>query len=264
MPKTESRKTACRWHWSGLINSALPDFTFGLLRFIQWGLILPGLCFVLSISGCRSLAPIEKVGREVRAEAIRHCEAYFISRPVQLVQSMTAYMPGGNVRNAIAVVRIHPGDRRVKCVIMSVEGIVLFEGEYDEGLSISRAVSPFDKKEFANAVFSDIRLALMPPGGEVAGIGRLADGTSVCRYKCRGNNGFTEVRLSGKNRLEIKKYNRDKKLLETVKSCYPPACSSPLTEIDGKIPARINILHHGFFDYRLELNLLETNKLPQG
>ncbi|MCF8024655.1 MAG: hypothetical protein K9K82_04105 [Desulfobacteraceae bacterium] len=234
----------------------------GSLSFVR-GVLLLMLCLLLGVSGCRSLAPIEPVGREVRADMSLRCRAHFMSHPWQLVQSMTAYLPGGDVRNGVAVIRIQPNDGRIKCVIMSVEGIVLFDGEYDGGVSINRAVSPFDEKKFARAMFADIRLAFMPPEGRLEKAGTLSDGTPICRYTRSNSEGFVEIRLSGENRPEIRRYTGNKKLRETVKLCYAPACELPQSIETGEIPAKVNIFHHGFFDYRLELNLLKAKKLPE-
>ncbi len=225
------------------------------------GAILLLVCLLLCVSGCRSLAPIQPASSALHAETARHCRAHFLARPRQLVQSLTAYLPGGDVRNAIAVIRIHPETGRIKCVIMSVEGIVLFDGEYDGGVSIRRAVPPFDEKKFARAMFADIRLAFMPPEAENVQVGTLSGGTPICRYARGDGKGFVEVRLSGADRLEIRRYTGGKKLRETVNVCYAPACSLAGSGVAGEIPAKIDIFHHGLFGYRLELNLLEAKEL---
>ncbi|MFO7861212.1 MAG: hypothetical protein R6U41_08320 [Desulfosalsimonas sp.] len=227
------------------------------------GLILLLVCFLLYVSGCRSLAPIQPESQALREDTARQCRAHFLTRPRQMVQSLTAYLPGGDVKDAIAVIRIHPEAGRIKCVIMSVEGFVLFNGEYDGGVSIRRAVPPFDKEKFARAMFADIRLAFISPEASDVEVGTLSGGAPICRYACSGDKGFVEVRLSGADRLEIRRYTGGKKLRETVNVCYPPACGSPLPGGAGEVPAKINIFHHGLFDYRLELNLLEAKELPQ-
>ena len=219
------------------------------------------VCLLLCVSGCRSLAPIQPASSALRADTARQCRAHFLARPRQLVQSLTAYLPGGDVRNAIAVIRIHPEAGRIKCVIMGVEGLVLFDGAYDGAVSIRRAVPPFDEKKFARAMFADIRLAFISPEAENVQVGTLSAGTPICRYARSDGKGFVEVRLSGADRIEIRRYTGGKKLRETVEICYPPACGSPLPDRAGEVPAKIDIFHHGLFDYRLELNLLEAKEL---
>ena len=228
------------------------------------GVILLAACALLCVSGCRSLAPIQPASPAFRADTARQCRAHFLARPRQLVQALTAYLPGGDVRDAIAVIRIHPEAGRIKCVIMSVEGIVLFDGEYDGGVSIRRAVTPFDKEKFARAMFADIRLAFISPEARNVEVGILSGGTPICRYARSDGKGFVEVRRTEADRLEIRRYTSSKKLRETVNVCYAPACSFSGSGGAGEIPAKINIFHHGLFDYRLELNLLEAKEFSPG
>lgn len=254
---------ALLWPWRGLISSPAEKTFPGVPLPWARGAILLVACALLCVSGCRSLAPIQPASSALHADTARKCRAHFLTRPRQLVQSLTAYLPGGDVRDAIAVIRIHPAAGRIKCVIMSVEGLVLFDGEYDGGVSIRRAVSPFDEEKFARAMFADIRLAFISPEAENVQVGTLSGGTPICRYARSDGKGFVEVRLSEADRLEIRRYTDGKKLRKTVDICYAPACSFSGTGDAGEIPAEINIFHHGLFDYRLELKLLEAKELPR-
>ncbi|MBS3754811.1 MAG: hypothetical protein KGY56_03845 [Desulfobacterales bacterium] len=227
------------------------------------GAILLLVCFLLCVSGCRSLAPIQPASSALHADTARQCRAHFLTRPRQLVQSLTAYLPDGGVRDAIAVIRIHPEAGRFKCVIMSVEGLVLFDGEYDGAVSIHRAIPPFDEKKFARAMFADIRLAFISPEAWNVEVGILSGGTPICRYAYSDGKGFVEVRLSGADCLEIRRYTGGKRLRETVDICYAPACSFPGSGGAGEIPVKIDIFHHGLFGYRLELKLIEAKELPR-
>ncbi|MCF8110526.1 MAG: DUF3261 domain-containing protein [Desulfobacteraceae bacterium] len=255
-----NKKKAYPWHWKELKNSSLTGRLSGRLT-VGRGALLLAACFLLFIPGCRSFAPIEPAAPALHEDAARRCRDCFLDNSRQLVQSLTAYLPDGDVRDAIAVMRIYPENRKIRCVIMSAQGIVLFDGEYDGRVSVSRAVSPFDEKKFANEMFADIRLALLPPPGRLLAAGSLLDGTPICRYARKNDEGYCEVRLSKDGGPEIRQYTKAKKLLKTVRLCYAPACENAASGGGVKIASRITIYHHGLFDYRLELKLLETESL---
>ncbi len=262
MKMTGNKKRAHPWHWRGLKNSSAAG-RLCWLQFVGRGAFLLAACFLLFIIGCRSLAPIEPAAPGLYEDTARRCRDCFLGDSRQLVQSLTAHLPDGDVRDAIAVIRIYPESRRIRCVIMSAQGIVLFDGDYDGRVSVRRAVSPFDEKKFANEIFADIRLALLPPRGRLLQAGSLSDSTQICRYERKNNEGYYEVRLSEEGSPEIRQYTKGKKLLKTVRLCYAPACDTAVPGANGKIPSSITINHHGLFDYRLELQLLETKSLTQ-
>ncbi|MFO8111319.1 MAG: hypothetical protein R6T92_02310 [Desulfosalsimonadaceae bacterium] len=221
--------------------------------------IMVGVC-LLALWGCGSLSPIEPVAPGVHEEIDRRCRAHFLHRPWQLVQAITAYTPDGEVQNAIGVIRMYPGEERIQCVITSVEGIVLFDGEYDQKTVIRRGIGPFADETFANTLFDDIRLVFFHPDEPADVAGQTSSEAPVCRYE-RGD-GFVEVLFSADRQREIKRYNTLKKLRKTIHACYEARCSRHITEATEEIPAKLTISHHGLLEYRLELELIDAKKLP--
>lgn len=211
---------------------------------------------LLALWGCRSLAPIEPVAPDVHEEIDRRCRAHFLHQPWVMVQSITAYPPDGQVHNAIGVTRIHPAQRRIQCVITSVEGIVLFDGEYDQKTRIRKGVGPFADETFANTLFDDIRLVFFPPDKPAVEAGRTSSGAPVCRYE--RSDGFVEVLFPEDGQREIKRYSARKKLRKTINACYEARCSRHITEAPEEIPAKLIIYNHGLLEYRLELELIQA------
>jgi hypothetical protein len=224
----------------------------------DWVAIL-GFFFLLFLSGCRSLGSIETVRPGVYNEIERCCRTHFLTRPWQFIQSVTAYTPDGEVRNAISVTRIHPKQGRIKCVITSIQGIVLFDGEYDQKFTILRAIPPFDDEKFARTMFEDIRLVFFSPDVPTAEVGKTSSGAPICRYEL--NDGFIEVIFQEDGQREIRRYNRYKKLLKIIEACYEQQCSQHISESTGVIPAKLTIHHCGLLKYQLELELMGAQAL---
>ncbi len=260
---TGSRKAALQWPWKELNNRLMANTPPGSLATLRGAVLI--VFFLLFLSGCGGLAPVKPVSQTDKADIARRCRAHFPDRPWQLVQSLTAYLPNGEIRNAVSVTRIYPEDLRIRCVIMSLEGIVLFNGQqYDNRLEVKRAVPPFDSNEFAEALFDDIRLVFFRPSGSIIETGTDPAGTPVCRYELDGSQGFADMLFAGKQRIRIRRYGPGKKLLKTVKACYAPDCMPSDLEPDTDLPGKIEITHHGFLGYRLVMDLIRAeNQAPK-
>ena len=218
------------------------------------------LGFLLLLSGCRSLGPVKPVPPEIYCEINRQCRQTFLDRPWLLVQSVTAFFPDGGIRNAMAITRIYPADKKMICVITSLEGIVLLNAEFDKKIKIIRAVPPFDSKTFAETLFDDMRLAFLPPGGRITETGYTPSGEPVCRYE-RQDKDLVEVLFHRDGRRIISLYSRLRKKTKTITSCYGTDCGQDLSDNPDQIPGKMTIEHHGFIKYRLELALIRAEAL---
>lgn len=253
-----NKNVASLWFWKKLSNSN--SCKFRAYRGVKTWPAAAVLVFLMVLSGCRSLGPVEPVSPEIQEEIERRCRQHFIDRPWQFVQSLTAYLPNGAVRNSIAVIRIDPARKRIKCVITSLEGITLFKGEYDRQVEILKAVPPFDSEKFSGTMFGDIRLFFFSPEGRAVETGKTASGASVCRYELK-DGGFVEVLFRQDGRREIRRYSGHKKHLATIEACYSPNCSRRISEAGTGIPVCITIYKHGLLEYRLELDLIKAEPL---
>ncbi len=80
-------------------------------------------------------------------------------------------MPGGGSFVSMGVTVISSRLRTNRSVIMTFEGFVVFDGEYDGRLIVHRALPPFDSPHFAEGLMEDIRLIFFEPQGPVIGAG---------------------------------------------------------------------------------------------
>ena len=142
------------------------------------------LCLMLALllTSCASKRePLPKlVHSSGSAPAQQQCAALFPQGRWQFVHAISFRMANGTNGNALGVLVLNQGE--VKCALMTVEGLTLFEARSsgDDDLEVSRALPPFDNRNFAMGLMRDVRTLFLPPPG-VAQYGTLADTTPVCR-----------------------------------------------------------------------------------
>ena len=218
-------------------------------------LILGAFVVIFSCTGLPRTTPLDAVRP---AELHNKCCSLFLDGDWQFVHSIDASLPGGNGGVIMGVTIISVPHQTIKCVIMTIEGFVLFEAEYDQTLLVTRSVSPFDSKAFAKALIKDIQLIFFRPGGKMIESGILDNGLPVCRYETPGQR-IVDIILHNDNTWEIQQFssgfrlNRSVKLSSSQKAPYhqPP------------IPDNIKIEAHGLLGYTLIMNLVEAIPLTQ-
>lgn len=120
---------------------------------------------------------------------IEQCGRPFVKSPYRFVHAIEAGLPGGRTATLMGVTVVDPEAKSLHSVLMTLEGLVLFDGEYDGTLSVKRAVPPFDRDSFARNMMEDIRLLFLAPENTSAQARVSADGSVLCRY--RGKEGET-------------------------------------------------------------------------
>ncbi|MDA8125209.1 MAG: hypothetical protein M0009_08495 [Deltaproteobacteria bacterium] len=181
--------------------------------------------------------------------ALSACQRPFLTEKVRLVHEMNVVMPGGEGQ-AIGVLRADPASRSLQSILMTVEGLVLFDIEAGETLTVHRAVPPFDAPAFAAQMAMDISLAFFSPGTRPAAIGREAEGTAVCRFARPGGE-FVDVLAAENGALEIRLYGAGQELRKKV-SIPHLARSGPAEELE--------IRGATWPSYSLHLRLIEVEK----
>jgi len=75
----------------------------------------------------------------------------------------------------------------LRCALLTLEGLTLFEAREDDTLQILRALPPFDRPGFAEGLMNDVRLLFIHPTPAMPGMqcGRDASGQDICRYRDR-------------------------------------------------------------------------------
>jgi hypothetical protein len=210
--------------------------------------LIPPLAALLVLGGCATLPPLRPLDPSLQSAAFEACRRPFLTRKVRLVHAMTAVMPGGRESTAIAILLADPGTGSFQSVLMTIEGLVLFDIESGESLHVNRAVPPFDAPAFAPRMAEDIRLAFFPPGETPAAWGREKGEGAVCRFHRRGGE-VVDVLTAEGGAVEIRLYGSGQELRKKV--------SIPHLERPGPAEA-VEIRSAGWPSYSLHLRLIEA------
>jgi hypothetical protein len=159
-------------------------------------------------------------------------------------------MEGGRnfVMMGLTVMASQP--RTIRSVIMTLEGFVLFDGEYDKDLTVHRALPPFDSPHLAKGLMDDIRLIFFAPDGPLVACGVLDDGSAVCRHEIPGG-GATDIQSLADGSWELKRYGPSQRLIRTLRGL-------PGERHISAFPERMELIASGGQSYKLVMTLLEA------
>ena len=206
------------------------------------------LVFVLLLVGCTHMPPIQPVetDRQYRVEA--RCRSIYPVGRWQLVHTLNVRLHRGYQATLTGVIILSTADSRVHCVLMTLEGFVLFEAVDNGEVAVKRAFGPFDNPEFANGVMRDIRFVFLAPEGRMQRAGKFADGAEGCRYRTDDNR-FIDVIGAADGSWQIRQYDPLKTVM--ADAADPRGFSPKLTLKTG-----------GKASYTLVMTLIEAISLP--
>lgn len=143
--------------------------------------------------------------------------------------------------------------RTIRSVIMTLEGFVVFDGEYDRHLTVHRALPPFDSPHFAEGIMEDIRLIFFAPDGPLVACGVLDNGSAVCRHEIPGGS-VIDIEPMADNGWELNRYGPSQRMTRTLR--VPPGERHP-----SGLPERMELIASGGQTYKLVMTLLEAVRL---
>ncbi|MBV5318744.1 MAG: hypothetical protein JZU50_13170 [Desulfobulbaceae bacterium] len=230
------------------------------------------LTAALLLSSCAVVKrePLPKLVRASGAtQPLQQCAALFPEGRWQLVHAIAFRMADGTSGNALGALVLN--DLEIKCALMTVEGLTLFEARSadEEDLEVLRALPPFDNREFAAGLMRDVRtLFRLPPGA--AQYGTLTDGTPVCRYAY--GHAVTDILPQEDGCWRMHTYGEQ--LSIRTDGCWPaePAreqlrtrtikaqsCSPVASAI---FPHSLELIGSGPAGYSLNMRLISAERLP--
>jgi hypothetical protein len=210
------------------------------------------LIITLFLFSCQTL-PIINSPSSLMSDKSFTCPCPFLKEQVRLVQTLEVHLPGDIRSTIIGVSLADPSTRSVSCVIMTAEGMVLFEAESSPGgLKVNRALPPFNSDDFATNMIDDIKLILFEPDGKIQSRGYLPDGATVCRY-LQKNGVSIDVIKHESSGLQIKRYSPSGALKRHIL----------FNEAVKNIYQRIELRAYETFDYSLVMNLIEAKPLKK-
>ena len=211
------------------------------MRLLLIHLVLFG---IIACAGAPRIMPVAESEKEA---IINKCRAPFLKSGYRLVHSISGTLPGGTTVSMIGISVAMPQNGGLHCTLMSIEGFVFLDAEYNGVLAIKRGIGPFKSESLVMGIIRDVGLILFPPNGSVADAGLIEDGSIACRYRSDGGVIDVAVRPDGSaeaqvfdesdNRTRLVVYGKERK---------------------NGVPARIELTGYGLFRYRLELDLIEA------
>ncbi len=211
------------------------------------------LILILFLISCSRLPIIKPVDQEVLPDIMRRCHQPFVDIPYRFVHAIEVTMPGGGAGTVVGVTVIDPASGTIHSVIMTIEGFVLFDAQYEKEVLVKRAVPPFNARHFAKYMMEDVRLILLAPQGRITSAGILEDGSTICRYD--GSQGkIVDVIVHQDYSWEIGTYSDSHETIRRVNA----------SSVKDWIPALVKLTAFDSWDYSLLLRLIDAEPVSAG
>ena len=145
--------------------------------------------------------------------------------------------------------------RSVHVMIMTLEGLILFEGRLQEDqIEILKSISFFSTATFAEALLKDVRLIFLKPAGHLAEIGRTEKGSQVCRYR-NVDKSILDVVIDAHGDWELVQYGANSQPNRRVVARYDNA-GVPLGKKNA--PDKIKLIVTDVFHYTLDMQIIQS------
>ncbi len=195
--------------------------------------------------GCAAMPELREIHGPERAAAMEQCDACFPGRAWRFIHSIEAVLPGGSKGNLIGVTVVRPEKKSVHCVLMSIEGFVVFEAVRGSGLKVIKALPPLDNPHFSAGIMEDVSLTYLRPPAE-SGKAGIGGGGARCRYAV--SSGTVDVAV-GADGWRIFRYDAAGALQREVSASGTGG---------GGVPKELRIRAPGILGYSLVLGLIES------
>lgn len=212
------------------------------------------LFMVLMPVACGHLPEIRTVDDSTAAGRIAGCADIFPRGQWQLLHVIEIFPPAGSKQTVLGIIQISSEQRTFRCVLMTIEGLVFFEADFDGAVTIQRAVPPLDKPGMAEGMLQDISLLFFAPEQPCVAAGLSKEAAWICRYPST-DQGYQDIILQPDGRWEIRRYSKSHRLTRTI----APIAKEDLN-VDG-LPSRVALKAHGPGGYRLRMRLMEAVSL---
>ncbi len=186
------------------------------------------------------------------------CESVFPRGHWQFAHAIDFSMADGAGSTVIGVTSIDDDEKSIACALTTVEGFTLFAAAYHQGkgLTVERAVAPFDKPAFAEGLMADVRTIFLAP--QTAGIryGHTADGLPTCRATWPDGR-ISDIQQKADGCWQIQTYTPEQTLERSI------TAQSCRKEGDTLIPEYLELKGFGHNGYTLKMTLIQADNLKE-
>ncbi|HVO66062.1 MAG TPA: hypothetical protein VMT12_06220 [Syntrophales bacterium] len=215
----------------------------------RWLSIFILVSFLVS---CGRLPVIKPVDHVLLPDITKRCHQPFIDTPYRFIHAIEVILPGEGTGTVVGVTVIDPASETIHSAIMTIEGFVLFDAQYEKEMRVNRAVPPFNTKNFAEHLMKDIRLILLAPQGRLSKAGLLEDGSTICRYD-ENQGRIIDVIVHQDSSWEIGLYSDSYETIRRVNA----------SSIKNRIPTLVRLTAFDTRDYTLLLRLINAEPVSK-
>lgn len=217
---------------------------------------LPVILFL--IAACGTLPKVDRPDSGMLPDGPRECRRLFLQGRWQFQHAIVATLPGGQKSMLLGVSIVSAKSGSIRSILMTIEGLVVFEAEYDRDIRIVRAVAPFDSDHFAQGLIDDLRLIFFMPEGDLIETGTLPNGSTLCRYQ-QPDRQVVDIVRSADDHWELHQYSRWFSKKRTVDVFF-----NDNFRFDGfHAPNRLTLTTFGYAGYTLDMDLIEAVSLEE-
>ena len=215
--------------------------------------------FLLFLTGCTLFSGPVAIKKPIPSQNPMSCTKIFPQGNWEFLHSIQVNLPEGIQSTVMGVTVLSSESRSFTSVIMSLEGLVLFDARYDGTVHINRSVPPFNGENFAKGLISDIKMIFFPPEGKMTAWGQTDAGNPVCRFKTK-NAVTTDVIVFKNGQWEIRHYDMSGRLTRRLKGGQGKRF---MTETRSPVAEEMELTVLSPVRYSLKLRLLEARNLNQ-
>jgi len=214
------------------------------------------LLAALMLGGCARLPEIHATQCLSPAECEALRASVFPQGRWQLVHSLLIHPPVGSEQTVLGVIQLSSLQGTFHCFLMTIEGLVLFEAEYNGAATVQRALPPLDRPGMAEGIVQDIALIFLEPKQPLRTAGLGKDSRRICRYPA-ADLGVEDIALSPDGSWEIRLYTKYHRLTRIVSA--PPQDDSHASVL----PSLVELIAPGPMGYRLKMRLIDAIPLEE-
>ncbi len=211
---------------------------------------------LMLVAACAHLPEIREMEGGAATNRIEACGAIFPHGHWQLFQTIEIFPPVGSEQTLLGIVQISSEQRSFHCVLMTIEGVVIFEADFDGKVTVRRVLPSVDKPGIAEGIVQDVALLVLAPEQPCAIAGLSKDASWICRYPS-ADQGCEDVVLKPDGLWEIRRYNQRRRLMRSI---------APMAKEDlhaGGPPSRVVLKAYGLVGYELRISLIEAVPLEK-
>ncbi len=215
-----------------------------------WLILL--IVVLTACGGTTRMAPLAPLGD---AGAGPDCRGPFVRARWQFVHAIRMDVAG---RSSFfnGVIDVDPNGNAIRCTLLTLEGLVLFDARLAGTAAVMKAIPPFDRPALATGILADVALIFLPPQGNLRETGRTTAGTA-CRFvDARG--GVVEVATARDGTWRIRKYDDAGRMTREVIS---GATGRKNTAGTLFIPDTFSLTAPGTHGYSLHFRLLSATPI---